>query len=153
MGRSRTFTPNDSAKLSVTGIEPPSRVRSGSRLYTACEQCVVSIRGHSSSTQAHLSCTNGGFVVPVLVVSEPGTTVVEVLDLELVLRVELRELLFDVRLHKWFNSLGSLWGHDPDRTCKSKPMAEIPSRRVQVAHRIENLPETLAGMTVFAPGP
>ena len=35
MGRSNTFTPSCSAKVSVTGMEPPSLVRSGSRPYIA----------------------------------------------------------------------------------------------------------------------
>lgn len=35
MGRSNTFTPSCSANVSVTGMEPPSLVRSGSRPYIA----------------------------------------------------------------------------------------------------------------------
>lgn len=35
MGSNKTFTPRLSAKVSVTGIDPPSRVKSGVFLYTA----------------------------------------------------------------------------------------------------------------------
>ncbi len=38
IGSRRTLTPSDSANVKVTGIDPPSRVRSGSCPYTACKK-------------------------------------------------------------------------------------------------------------------
>ena len=97
---------------------------------------------------AYLNCPTRGLVVPVLIVGNPRTTIMQVLDLELILAIELRKLLLDVRNHERLNQGRCLWGYDAENTVRvSSTYDEIKT------NRIENFPDTLAGMTVLAPGP
>ena len=53
--------------------------------------------------RARLSRAACRFVVPVLVVGNPWLSTVQLLDLDLVLAIQLRELLLDVRDHELLN--------------------------------------------------
>lgn len=98
----------------------------------------------------HLSSTPGSLVIPMLVIREPWTAVVQILDLERVLTVQLRKLLLDVRKDKGLNRVGRLRRDNTASTCGLSASIERVSN---LTYRIENFPDTLAGITVFAPGP
>jgi len=82
------------------------------------------------------------------VVSDPWFTSMQALDGQLVLTLEPRKRFLEMGDHQWVDVIGSLRWHET-------AVARIKSRfrRYQdfAAYRMLNFPETLAGMTVFAP--
>ena len=65
--------------------------------------------------RTYLDRTCRSLVVPVLIVRDPRTAIVQVLNLELVLGVQLSELLLYVRHHQRLDLVGRLGRHDTAR--------------------------------------
>lgn len=83
-----------------------------------------------------------------LVIRDPRLSPVQILHIQLVLRVELLELCEQVRLHKGLHRFRRLWRYEP--AYSSILLYDQAYRRT---YRMLNFPDTLAGMTVFAPAP
>ena len=91
------MTPKLSAKVRVTGIDPPSRVRSGVRLYTACPTCSAFRKGEREE-KSHLRSLDARLIIPVLVIRYPWDATMEILNAHGALCVEFSEFICEVLL-------------------------------------------------------
>ena len=115
-------------------------------------------------TPAYLDGFSSRFKVPVVDVRNPGLASVEILDVQLVLTVQLGEFRFDVGYYERDDRFGRLWRDEAISNPKENEVQSIMNtidrcatfvtwhRRVRSTHRRLNLPATLEGMTVLAPG-
>lgn len=120
MGSNNTLTPKDSAKVSVTGIDPPSLVKSGLCLYTAYIASDVSfkinkIQGLQGLHLSYLCSDLRSLEIPVVDIRKPRFPTVQILHNQLVLAAELGEFGLEMGNDQGVDELGCLGWHKASR--------------------------------------